>query len=392
VGVDPAEAEGVHARAAGSLARPVDPRARLGVEVEDALREPQLGVRLLAVDGRRQHLVVEREHGLDQPRNAGRRHQVADHRLHRAQGAGGARTGAAAENAVEGVDLDRVAHGGRGAVRLDEAHARRVDAGRLVRPAQRQLLAFDPRREETEGLAVARHPDPLDDRVDAVPVALGVLAALQHHHPDPLAEQGPVGAAVEGPDRAAPRDGLELAEDHHDGRRGRGVHAAHHRDVTPSAQQVPHAEVDRDQRRRAGGIDDEVGAHEVEAVGDAARDDVGNEAGRGLGVEGGQARLELLLDLGQLLLGVLGMELPQDPQDGIDHDAVLDHGGVAAVHVGAAADDDFGPLAVDLALQVAGVDALRARTDALMKRPQPDATAIDWHRTLVLICRQFFLR
>src|SRR6266704_3490663 len=46
------------------------------------------------------------------------------------------------------------------------------------------------------------------------------------------------GTGVEGPDLKPIRNSLELAEDYHDGRRGRGVPDAPHRDIAAAAQEV----------------------------------------------------------------------------------------------------------------------------------------------------------
>ena len=92
------------------------------------------GVRLLAVQRRRQHAVMHRERGLDQAGDAGGRHRVADHRLHRAERTR-ARPSAAAEDARERLELGRVAGRRRGAVRLDEADGGRGRAPRRARRA-----------------------------------------------------------------------------------------------------------------------------------------------------------------------------------------------------------------------------------------------------------------
>src|SRR5262249_49323951 len=153
------------------------------------------------------------------------------------------------------LDLGGVADRRRRPVRLEELDAARFDAGRLVRPANRELLALDAWSEQTERTAVARRPGPLDQRVDAIAVAHRVLAALEGDEPDPLAEQRAVGLAIEGAHLAAPRQRPELAEDHQDRRRRRAVDAADEGDVAARLGEVLHRAVDRDEGRGAGRVD-----------------------------------------------------------------------------------------------------------------------------------------
>ena len=76
VGVDPPEAERAHRRPAGLWAT-VDPGPCLAVEVEG--RGLELRVARIGMQGRREHLVVQRQRGLDQPRRAGCGDWMADH-------------------------------------------------------------------------------------------------------------------------------------------------------------------------------------------------------------------------------------------------------------------------------------------------------------------------
>ena len=63
--------------------------------------------------------VPQRQHGLDEPGDAGGRLQVAEVRLHRAQCA---RRLALAVHGGQGVELDRITQSGSGAVGFDEVH------------------------------------------------------------------------------------------------------------------------------------------------------------------------------------------------------------------------------------------------------------------------------
>ncbi len=75
------------------------------------------------------------ESGLDQPGRAGRRHGVADHRLHRPEAgpllAGLERT----EELADRCELGRVARGRRRAVRLDQADRLRLEPRIAPTPA-----------------------------------------------------------------------------------------------------------------------------------------------------------------------------------------------------------------------------------------------------------------
>ena len=63
--------------------------------------------------------MVQRQGGLDQPGDPGPGLQVADVRLHRADGAGPIGGTALGEDPTERPGLDRVAHQGAGAMGLD---------------------------------------------------------------------------------------------------------------------------------------------------------------------------------------------------------------------------------------------------------------------------------
>ncbi len=125
-----------------------------------------------------------------------------------------------AEHALQRLDLHRVADGRGRAVRLHEADRLRRDPGGLVRPPERQFLAFEAWRKQPHRTAVARDPDPADDGVNPVAVAFRVVEPLQHDHADTLTEQRAVGGGIERADLSLRRNRLELAEDRDD-RRGR---------------------------------------------------------------------------------------------------------------------------------------------------------------------------
>nr|WP_192029105.1 hypothetical protein [Candidatus Frankia nodulisporulans] len=124
---------------------------------------------------------------------------MADVALDRPEQAVAAPVAAAPERLGEGPDLDRVAHGCRGAVRLDVADRVAVDAGRRVRGEQHLGLAGHRRRGETDlASSVGVHRRTADDRPDPVPVGDGVLEPFEQHRADTLAGDHPGRGGVEG--------------------------------------------------------------------------------------------------------------------------------------------------------------------------------------------------
>ncbi len=280
----------------------VDPRARLGVDVERRALEPELRVGLVAGDRRRQHAVVQRERRLDQPGDAGRRDRVADHRLDRADRAARQLAVALAEHARQRVHLGRVADRRPGPVRLDQPDAVGRDAGGRIGALERELLALDARRHHAHAAAVAGDADAADDRVHAVAVAHRVLGALQHHGADPLAQQRAVGVLVEGAQLLAARERAEPAEQVQRRHRHPHLRAAGERQVAVAREQVAHGVLHRHERGGARGVDGVGGTHQVEPVGDPPDDDVRDQPRDRLRSERRQHPLQLLAQCLELVV------------------------------------------------------------------------------------------
>ena len=241
------------------------------------------------------------------PAAPGRRHGVADHRLHRPEPGGGPTVVGRAEDLAEALELGAVAGGGGGAVRLDEADRRRVEAGALPRLPQGEHLTRGTRAHEARGAAVAGHAGAADHGVDAVAVALGVGEPLEHEQAGALADQDAVGAPVERPDRARLRQSAQLGEHAPEGEVVAVVHAAGDHQVAATRREQVDRLVDRDERARAGRVDRVRRPLEVEPVGDARGREVRHQADRGLGSH----RPELGLELGAHLLEAVGGDLGQ---------------------------------------------------------------------------------
>ena len=122
---------------------------------------------------------MDGERRLDQPGDAGGRHGVADHRLHRAEHGARRRSLRGAEDARASVSSSAASPAGvRGAVRFEQPDAsRRVEPGGLPGALEREHLALDRGVHQARVAPVAGHAGAADDRVDAVAVALRVGAA-----------------------------------------------------------------------------------------------------------------------------------------------------------------------------------------------------------------------
>ncbi len=186
VTVHAAEAEGADAGAARRPVGPAEPRPRRRIQVEGRTVETQARARPLDIDGRRQCLVVQGQHRLDQAGRSGRRLGVADLRLDAAQGDRGRIGAGGGEHPAQGVELDVVADLGAGGVRLDQPDRGGGDAGIGIGGIQRPHLALDARREDAQRAAVAGSAQAAHDGVDAVAVAAGIGQPLEHQEADAL--------------------------------------------------------------------------------------------------------------------------------------------------------------------------------------------------------------
>ena len=283
--------------------------------------------------------MVQRQRRLDQPGDAGGGLGVADHRLDRADRRLTRRDPVLADELGGALQLGAVAGDGAGAVRLEQADARRPEPGHLVGAAHRPQLARGQRRGQALGVAVAAAADALDHRVDPVAVALGIGEALERHHGDAFGDDDAVGRGIEGRAAAARRQRLRLAEAEVAEGSLHRVDAAGDDEVAAARHQLGDALVDRRQRRGAGRVDGEVDAAEIEPVGDPPGDDVEQDAGE-----------RVLGPLGQPV-GHVGRERAAEARQlGAQPVLRADVAGAAA-----GADDHRGALAVEGLLVIAGV-------------------------------------
>ena len=165
---------------------------------ERAAVEGDVRVELLKVQDGRDGLVLEREHDLDEPGDAGRALGVPHVRLHRADDARAPVRARAPQHIGERLHLDRIAQRGARAVRLDVADLLGRDASVLERLADHGPLREAARRGEHRRAAVLVHRRAADEREDPIAVGLRVGQALQDHDAATLAAHVPVRARVEG--------------------------------------------------------------------------------------------------------------------------------------------------------------------------------------------------
>ena len=207
---------------------------------------------------------------LDQAGHAGRRFEVADVRLHRADHSRRSRPRPSGRStAPSACDLDRVAERRAGAVRLDVADVARRRRRRVrQRLADHRLLRRAVRRGEAAAAAVLVDRRCRGSRARMrSPSRRASREPLQHDHAAALAADVAVGRArrtsCSGRRRraSAPARSAMVASGDQD-----QVDAAGERQVALARAQALARQVDRDQRRRAGGVDGEARALQAEQV------------------------------------------------------------------------------------------------------------------------------
>ncbi len=280
--VGAAEPERAHARAPRLVAG-VDPRSGLGVEVQGAAIwiELEPGVGRVDLDRRRQHLVVQRHHGLDEPSRARGRLGVTDLALDGPEGHAARGRLGLGEHGPRRLKLRQITGRGPGPVGLDQLDRARAVSRRSVGPSQGLHLPLGARRVDALGPAVGARADALEHRVDRVAIALRVGEALEGEHAHALAQQGAVGVVRERPAVAAEREGAGLAEAHVHEDVVEGVDAPSDHHVRAPGLELEHTHLHGGQRARASGIEDHVGPAQVQAAGDPPGHHVAEHPGEG---------------------------------------------------------------------------------------------------------------
>ncbi len=288
VEIRPAEAEGADAGAA-RLARLHLPGARLRVDEEGAVGEIYLRVGSLEIDRRRQLAGVERQGSLEHAGRPGGALEVAKVGFDRTERHAAGAQACCSKDGVQAGHLDHVAHGGGGAVPLQQTDCFRGETGVLPGALDGALLADGVRRGDALAFAIAAPADAADDRIDFVAVAFGVCQAFEQEDRRAFAHDETVGAVGVGT-RTVRAEGADLAE--FDKRFGPhvAVHAAGQGGVELAKTQAVHRRLERGQRGGAGGVGDEVRPGEVEHVGHPPGDDVSEFARHGVFADFREAR------------------------------------------------------------------------------------------------------
>jgi hypothetical protein len=364
VGVDAAEAEGVHAGAPRPLALPGDGLAH------QAEAGPLDGrIRVFAVQRRGLNPVMNRQRGLDEPGHPRGRHRVTDHRLDRAE-PGRRRAVRRSEDPSQRLQLGRVPVRGGRAVRLDHPDRpalARIDPGLRPGALEREHLAVRARVEHARRASVARYAAAADDGIDPVVVPLGVGQPLEHHHAGAFADQQAVRIPVERPDALAARERAELGEHGPEGGVLDEVHAARQHEVAAPRGELDARLVDRQERARARGVDDVRGTVQVEPVRDPGRDEVRDRADDRVGPQPLDLTLIAALDLRLLLVGQGRKQRARRADQLLGRPDGLDKAHLHRADVPAAAQDDPRAIAGQLAVPVACV---RQRSVGRLQRDQ----------------------
>ncbi len=310
MGVDTAEPERIHTGPPRDALRCL-PCGGFVYRFESGAR--QCRMRLLAVQGRRQCPVVQRQDGLDEPGGAGRGHGMTDHGLHGTDSDRRSARGAA-EHPSQGGQFRRVPDRGGGPVGLDETERTgrgRVQPGVGPGPLDGQDLPLLRRREQGGRPSVTGNTATADHSVDAVTGTFGVRQSLQYDHPDTLADQDAIGPPVERPDPRARGQRTQQREDAPECHFLGEMHATRDHGVRSAAHQLAHGRVKRDQGRRACRVQRVCRAMKVEPVGDARGSQVRHQADRGLRTVRTKGFDERGADRGELVGRQRGDEFPQ---------------------------------------------------------------------------------
>ena len=205
MGIGAPHAEGAHPR---PPRQPVGhPVGKMGLHVEGAVLEIDLGIGRGEVDGGWNLLVVQGEDGLDQPGHARGRVQMPDIRLHRADGAEAGLIGVLPKDLGQGLDLDGIAQHGARAVGLDVGDGGWVHPGQHLGRGDGLGLAVHAGRgvAHLAGAVVVDGRAP-NESVNHVPILQCVLQTLEHDEAHALARDRALGVGGEGAAMAVGRE------------------------------------------------------------------------------------------------------------------------------------------------------------------------------------------
>jgi len=285
VGVGASEAEGADTGAA-DMTGPARPRRGPLRHRQGLAGQIDAGIERRESGERRQRLGLEGGDHLgeaDDPRRLG---AVTERRLGRAESDRRQRGIATGEGTGQPGDLHRVAKRRAGAVRLDQVDGIGVQPGAVQRAPDDRRLGHAVRGGDAVAAAVLVGGGRQHDGVDPVTVGPRPLQRLEHGGDDRLADHDAVSPRVEG---GAASVGREHAGAAHQ-RQSLGIEeqadAADQRHLAVAARQPLDGEVESDQRGRAGGIDRQRRAAEIQVIGDPRGEQRRQVAGHAPGIAG----------------------------------------------------------------------------------------------------------
>ncbi len=221
------------------------------------------------------------QRGLDQSGGSGRGLQMPEVGLHGAQVH--RRAVGPPVDIGQRLGLDGVTEPGAGAVRLDQSHLVRCDAAGGEGGPVHLALGGAVGGGDAGAAAVLVDRSPADHGEDAVPVAHGVGEPLEDDDPTPLAPYVAVRVVGEGARAAPPGHRAERRLGDQQDRGEHHVDASGQCRVALAGAQALARLVHRDQGGGTGGVERDVGAAQVEEVGDTAGDEAERGAGTGVG-------------------------------------------------------------------------------------------------------------
>ena len=194
--VGAAEPERTHARTTWSTSG--NPRAGFAVEIERGVGDIELGIGLLQINERGQHLVVQRKRGLDESGSSSGGFGVTDLRLDAAKSDRLCRHCGCGVNLTQSLKFRDIPGGSSGAMRFNEANAVRCDAGILIGTTQTAGLSGSTRGVDAFETPITGGADALEDGVDLIPVTLCIRESFEDHHAQAFADQDAFGFSIEG--------------------------------------------------------------------------------------------------------------------------------------------------------------------------------------------------
>ena len=218
--------------------------------------------------------MVGGERDLDHTRHARRTLGVADLRLDGTERATAFAGSLVQEHILQDTQLGPVPQHSACAVGLQQAEVGGVAGGRFVRALQRPSLALGTRRGKPATTPVARTANPTYRCVNPVAVPHGIVQPLEYERGDALAEHDAIRGAVEGAATPAARQRLGAVE--HEVVVGAVVQVGRPRDgqVSIAELQFLAGGIEGRQGGSASRVNGVIEPPEIEAVGDAAGDDV----------------------------------------------------------------------------------------------------------------------